>query len=454
MDKKLFSEFDPVSAKAFKQKIQFDLKGADYNEKLVWHSNEGIDVKPFYHKDDNIKPLSIPGQPENWKIGEEIFILEAQASAESANEAIEKGAESILFKAEKPFDVDLLFDKLQYRQFHLYFDLQFLDADFQINLLAQAKQREFLISINLDIVGNLALTGNWFTNLEADHKAIDKIISSENGLETLSVDTSLYQNAGAFITQQLAYGLAQVNEYLNGYSDKLANTQLTFKVAIGSNYFFEIAKIRALRLLYASLAKEYKLPETCHIIAFPSKRNKVIYDYNTNLLRTTTECMSAILGGADTIINLPYDALYHKTNDFGQRISRNQLLILKEESYFDMVSNPAEGSYYIESLTTQLAEKALDIFKEIEAGGGFLKQLKEGIIQKKIKESANKEQEQFDKGTKILLGTNKHPNLSDRMEEDLELYPFVKIKPRKTLLEPIIPKRLAENLEKQRLENE
>ncbi len=454
MDKKLFSEFDPVSAKAFKQKIQFDLKGADYNEKLVWHSNEGIDVKPFYHAEDIKKSLSIPGQPENWKIGEEIFILEAKASAESANEAIEKGAESILFKAEKPFDIDVLFDKLQYKQFKLYFDLQFLDTDFYFNLLAQAKQLEFLISINLDIVGNLALTGNWFNNLEADHKAIDDIISSEKNLQTLSVDTSLYQNAGAFITQQLAYGLAHVNEYLNHYGGKLTNTQITFKVAIGSNYFFEIAKIRALRLLYASLAKEYQLPETCEIIAFPSKRNKVIYDYNTNMLRTTTECMSAILGGADSIINLPYDALYHKTNDFGQRISRNQLLILKEESYFDMVSNPAEGSYYIESLTSQLAEKALDILKEIEAGGGFLKQLKEGILQKKIKESANKEQEQFDKGIKILLGTNKHPNLEDKMKGDLELYPFVKIKPRKTLLEPIIPKRLAENLEKQRLENE
>jgi len=172
------------------------------------------------------------------------------------------------------------------------------------------------------------------------------------------------------------------------------------------------------------------------------------------MLRTTTECMSAIFGGADTICNVPYDALYHKSNEFGERISRSQLLILKKESYLDMVSNPADGSYYIESITNQLAEKALALFKEIEKAGGFLKLLKEGVIQKKIKESAAKEQELFNEGKKILLGTNKHPNKKDSMKNDLELYPFVKIKPRKTLLEPIIERRLAEKVEQERLEKE
>ena len=164
--------------------------------------------------------------------------------------------------------------------------------------------------------------------------------------------------------------------------------------------------------------------------------------------------MSAALGGANAISNLPYDALYHKSNEFGERISRNQLLILKSESYFDTVSNPADGTYYIESLTDQLAEAALNLFKEIEASGGFLKALKEGTIQKKIKDSAKKEQQAFDKGEIVLLGTNKHPNPEDRMEGQLELYPFVKMDPRKTLIEPIIPRRLAENLEKERIASE
>src|SRR5690606_37466381 len=161
--------------------------------------------------------------------------------------------------------------------------------------------------------------------------------------------------------RQLAYALAQLNEYLNAFASKPETVNKTiFKVATGSNYFFEIAKIRALRLLYASLAKEYAINAECHIVAMPSKRNKTLYDYNVNMLRTTTECMSAVLGGADTICNLPYDALYHKSNEFGERISRNQLLILKHESYFDSVTNASDGSYYIESLTTQLAEKALE----------------------------------------------------------------------------------------------
>jgi methylmalonyl-CoA mutase len=164
--------------------------------------------------------------------------------------------------------------------------------------------------------------------------------------------------------------------------------------------------------------------------------------------------MSAILGGANAIANLPYDALYHKDNEFGDRISRNQLLILKHESYFDKVNNPADGSYYIESLTNQLAEKALHLFKDIETNGGFLKQLNEGIINRKIQESADKEQELFDSGKEILLGSNKYPNKNDSMKHDLELFPFVKTKPRKTLITPIIEKRLAEKIEQERLENE
>jgi methylmalonyl-CoA mutase len=172
------------------------------------------------------------------------------------------------------------------------------------------------------------------------------------------------------------------------------------------------------------------------------------------MLRTTTESMSAIFGGANTICNLAYDSIYHKTNEFGERIARNQLLILKHESYFDKVDNPSNGSYYIENLTEQLAEKALQLFKDIESNGGFLKYLKEGNIQRKIKESATKEQEQFNTKDVILLGTNKHTNLKDKMKQELELYPFVKTNPRKTLIEPIIEHRLAEQIEQQRLKHE
>ena len=172
------------------------------------------------------------------------------------------------------------------------------------------------------------------------------------------------------------------------------------------------------------------------------------------MLRTTTECMSAILGSSDTIINMPYDHLYHKDNEFGDRLSRNQLLILKNESYFDVVSNPTEGVYYIETLTKGLAQKALELFKDIEKQGGYLKLLKEGIIQRKIKAHALKEQLSYDEGSEGLLGTHFQENTSDKMKAELELYPFVKQNIRKTLLEPIVPRRITEKLEQKRLKDE
>ena len=162
------------------------------------------------------------------------------------------------------------------------------------------------------------------------------------------------------------------------------------------------------------LLKEYGVESSsAHIFTQPSLRNKTIYDYNVNMLRTTSECMSAILGGSTTVNNMAYDAMYHKKNEFGERIARNQLLILQQESYLESANKMADGSYYIENLTSQLAEKALVIFKEIERGGGFLKQLKQGVIQRKIEESARTEQEQFNNTEIILLGSNKQPNADD-----------------------------------------
>ena len=203
------------------------------------------------------------------------------------------------------------------------------------------------------------------------------------------------------MVQQVAYTIAHINEYFNRIPS--INQPITIEVSVGTNYFFEIAKLRALRLVFNSLAKEYNHNFDCHIVATPTKRNKTLYDYNVNMLRTTTECMSAILGGANAVANLPYDALYHKDNEFGDRISRNQLLVLKHESYFDKVNNPADGAYYIETITQQLAEKALDLFKDIERNGGFITQLIEGTIQRKISESAAKQQELFDSGKKFYL---------------------------------------------------
>jgi methylmalonyl-CoA mutase len=449
--KSLFSEFESVSSKQWKQKIQFELEGADYNESLIWNSPENIKVKPFYHQDDLQDILPVNTKATEFKICQNIFVYDLEKSIERALESISRGAESIRFSIEdETIDVAKLLEKLPLESCTIYFNLDFISIEFVSKIEAIAQKRNAKIYCNLDPIGQLAKEGNWFKTKEKDNfetlNSLSKIVFKSS---IISIDGSLYQNSGANMVQEIAYSIAHANEYLNRIS--IINQPIVFQISVGTNYFFEIAKLRALRFLFHLIAKEYNPNLECHLLVSPTKRNKTIYDYNVNMLRTTTECMSAIIGGADTIANLPYDALYHKDNEFGDRIARNQLLVLKNESYFDKVNNPADGTYYIESITNQLAEKALILFKDIEANGGFLKQLNEGIIKRKIQESADKEQELFDSGKEVLLGTNKYPNKDNKMKHDLELFPFVKVKPRKTLITPIIERRLAEKMEQERL---
>ncbi|KOS04641.1 methylmalonyl-CoA mutase [Flavobacterium akiainvivens] len=451
MDEQLFNEFNPVVSKQWKQLIQYELKGADYNETLVWQSPEGIGVKPFYHADEAAQPLAATATKPGFFIGQDIFVQDVEKSANRAAGLLQRGAEAIHFTiADATVNAEALVSQLPAATL-VYFYLRFTSIDFvkKLNAIAQAKGYTFYVL--QDPVGYLAKEGNWAQGGD-NFEVLTKTIEACPDISCVSIDGALYQNAGANMVQHLAYMLAHANEYFNRIA--IHKKSLVFQVAVGGNYFFEIAKLRALRVLYSALAKEYSLPTDCHIIARPTRRNKTLYDYNVNMLRTSTECMAAVLGGANTVINLPYDALYHKSNEFGERIARNQLLILKHESYFDKVANPADGAYYIEELTNQLAEKALALFKEIEAAGGFVAKLMDGTIQRKIHESAEKEQLLFNEGKEVLIGTNKYPNKADRMSHDLELYPFVKAKPRKTLITPVIEKRLAEKVEQERLDAE
>jgi len=450
MSDKLFQDFDPISSKQWKQQIQFDLKGADYNQTLIWESLEGIKVKPFYHNDEFESEVHVKTNVSDFKILQRIYVFDVEKSNKRAKETLNRGAESIYFTIEKPeTNLANLFAELS-KEVVYYIKPLFLSEEFAVKVNDFAKANNFSVKLLLDPIGQLAQDGNWFTNLDTDFSVLNNL-NAKVEIPFLSIDSGLYQNAGANIVQQLAYTLAHINEYFNRLS---VIPNLTIEVSVGANYFFEIAKLRALRMLFEALKKEYNSEAELHIIAQPTKRNKTLYDYNVNMLRTTTECMSAILGGADVVSNLSYDVLFHKENEFGDRISRNQLLVLKHESYFDKVDNPADGAYYIESLTEQLAEKALELFKDIEKNGGLITQLIEGTIQRKIAESAEKEQVLFDEGKEVLLGTNKYPNKEDRMKHDLELFPFVKQNPRKTLITPIIEKRLAEKLEQERLVTE
>ncbi|NKI32813.1 methylmalonyl-CoA mutase subunit beta [Croceivirga thetidis] len=456
----LFSDFDAVSTKQWKQKIQFDLKGADYNDTLVWESIEGIKVKPFYDASDrsNTTSFSLP-KDHSWKIGEAIYTGNPKLANERALQVLSKDVQSLVFQIpDGSISMAELLSGIDLTNPSIHFELGFLDPDFFKNLLSEFTLEGTNIHFNVDIIGNLARSGNWFDSLKKDHQFLEETVRISNDYSltsVLSVDMALYQNAGANCVQQLAYALAHANEYLNHFDNTKAKEKpVVFDVAIGQNYFFEIAKLQALRLLWQNLSSEYGLNHDCHIKAIPSKRNKTLYDYNVNMLRSTSECMAAILGGANTVCNLPYDAIYHKENEFGTRTARNQLLLLKEESYFQEAVHAAGGSFYLNSLINQMSEKALILFKQLEAGGGFLENLKNGTIQRKIKENAKKEQELFDSKDTTLVGTNKYINEDDRMSQDLELYPFLKKKKKQTIIEPILEYRLAEGIEQNRLKQE
>src|SRR5690554_3932309 len=449
----LFQDFEKITSKQWKNQIQFDLKGADYNDTLVWESLEGIKVKPFYHNDEDAVTNAVSTTNSQFSIVQDIYVFDVEKSIVKANQVLTRGAESIRFiipTAE--IDVVNIINSIQKLPKAIYLQLLFLDVDVIAKINDEAAKQSFEIFVLVDPIHQLGFDGNFFKDGNSDFEALNQINQKANNINWLTVNATTYQNAGANMIQQVAYTLAHANEYLNRIENFDKN--ITIEVAVGGNYFFEIAKLRAIRLTLNALAEAYSTNITFHIIAKPTRRNKTIYDYNVNMLRTTTECMSAVLGGADAVENLAYDAVFHKTNEFGERISRNQLLILKEESYFDKVNNPADGTHYIENLTNQLAEKGLELFKDIEKNGGLISKLIDGTIQRKIGESAEKEQALFNEGKEVLLGTNKYPNAQDQMKNDLELYPFVKQNPRKTLITPVIEKRLAETLEQERLASE
>ena len=458
MKNPLFDEFPSASAKQWKQKIQFDLNGNEYKT-VQTKTNEGITIRPFYHQEIS-KQLQIPKSTSDFNICQTIFINNENTALFLAKDALKRGATAIKFIATKPFDFKTILKKViasrKGEEVALYFDFQFLDRHFILNLTEEVEEEN--IYLNIDVISNLAKTGNWFHNKEEDF-AITKTIqnSVKSNIAVLGVDVAYYQNSGANIVQQVAYALSHANEYLNFVENEkgedLEAIKINFSFSVGSNYFFEIAKIRAFKYVWKLLLKEYDITVDTNIFVEPSSRNKALYDYNVNMLRTTVEYMSAILGGADTINNLAYDSIFHKKNEFGERISRNQMVILKEESSIKN-ADFSDGSYYVEELTYDIAEKALIIFKDIEKSGGFTKQLFKETIQRKIEESAAKEQSQFDNDEIVLLGINKYKNKEDTIKDDLELYPFVKIRNMETIIKPIIEKRLSESKEQDRLMSE
>ena len=258
MSKKLFNEFEPVSTKAWKQKIQLDLKGADYNNTLIWNAPEGIDVKPFYNTEDLKNTIPPINTENNWKICQTIYVQNTKEANKKAIDVLNRGAESLNFVISNDLiNVSELLNSIDVQSIPICFELEFISKTYikTLNDIAQKEQANFYLQI--DIIGNLAKSGNWYKNLKEDYTILEYIVANCKSLKSsLSVNVSLYENSGANINQQLAYTLAHINEYLNHFGDAIENNIL-FKVSVGSNYFFEIAKLKSLRLLWNTLASEY-----------------------------------------------------------------------------------------------------------------------------------------------------------------------------------------------------
>lgn len=360
-------DFQKFSAAAWKQKIQFELNGADYNKTLLTNTSEGITIKPFYHIDE-FEKLKIPTTTENYKVCQKIHItLENEANKKAIN-AINKGTTSLKFICEQKFNIENLFKNLLGKKIEFHFQLEFLSKDFILKLASYLTNE--IVYYNIDIIGNLAKTGNWFTTLNNDFENVEKLLATKN---LISVNTTIYQNAGANTVQQIAYALAHANEYFTRFGGEIANN-IQFNFSIGHNFFFEIAKIRTFRYLYQLLLSEYNISCDAKVFVEPSKICQTNSILNSNEFIISTELISSILSGADTVTN-----------------TENNSKLLQDLINKNNLQKIPTGSYYIESITKQLAEKALIIFKDIEKGGGFLKQLKEGIIQRKIKENSIKE---------------------------------------------------------------
>jgi len=454
---KILDEFIKIDSKLWNKKIKDDLKKLGHSSIPSYNSKENVKIKPFYTSEDlnNLKNLD-SNYPDSWSICQNITADNSSDANIKALELINKGAESINFIIlnDSILCNDLL-KNIDIEKTELFFKIEFHSNSYLKSLNDIIKSPSASFNISYDPIGSLVKTGSWESSMNEDLKKLNKKINIlEKFDNVIIVNSGLYQNSGANIFEEIAFTLSHANEYLNYLNGKCAN-KIAFNTSIGSNYFFEIAKLKALRLLWATITKEYNNEINFpHIIAKPSNRNKTIYDYNNNILRTTTECMSAILGGANTISNVTYDSIFNNKNEYSDKIALNQLLIIKHETHIDKVKNAADGSYYINSLTNTIAEESLKIFKDIEKNGGFISALEKSIIQKRIDNSHRIEQELLNKNKEKLLGINIFTDIDQKIKSEINKPILTKSNTRNTEIKPISEIRLAEEIELSRIKNE
>lgn len=419
------NDFKQLSIAEWKLKVQAELAGLDYNDVLVFDTAEGIQIKPVYTEEDRNSDLSQPIQTtKDWKIiGKYIPEIKQDYSYLYGFKINSDHVESA-------------------KALPQYLDL-FISPNTPSEILNQSEFQDIknLQYLGLDVIGNLAKTGNWYQSQEEDFGMVENILAQTQFEKSIEINASLYQNAGANQVQQIAFAMAHAVEYVEKLGVEAAN-KIYFKVAVGGNYFFEMAKLRALRKLWKLILTDYNSSAETFIYAETSLRNKSLLDLENNLIRSSLEASSAIQGKADVVQVLAYDEI-QGSNPFTEELASKQQLLLQKESYFDKFEDPISGSYFVENLSEIMTKNALELFQKIEADGGFLKGLFNGSIQKMIQKSAEREQQAFDEGKIILIGVNKFRNPADQIEK------FEKtIQETRTQIQPIFPKRLAESIEK------
>ncbi|GIV44753.1 MAG: methylmalonyl-CoA mutase [Bacteroidia bacterium] len=421
----LLDTFSPVSSEEWMKQIEKELKGKS-PEIINWKISDNLILKPFYLADEVSvskakEKVSLSQQRE---ICEYIKVLQPETANKQALKALMQGANALHFNcinADISSDYfEQLLNEIQWQYIHIHFTINqgedFVKALNEWCIKNKINTSNLKGSICFDIYHRELVKG-----IAADEKDFELFISCVNkffpALSNICVNATSYLNAGADVIQELAYTCAHLNEYLNLFNNtnllkKINSIQI--QIAVGSNYLVEIAKLRVLRMLLASIMDKYDLKNELFIYAFTAKINKSHKDAYNNMLRATTEVMSAIIGGANQISVLPYDEISGETSDFSQRIARNISLILSEESYLDKVIDPAAGSYLIEKLTNDLAERAWEKFCEIENKGGWKSLLHNGEMIKDIESNAEKVIEEYRKNKKVLIGVNKYPNKNDK----------------------------------------
>lgn len=449
---KLFSEFPPVTTQQWMDRITADLKGADFEKKLVWKTNEGFLVKPFYRAEDleGIRITdSLPGEfpfvrgtktDNNWLVSQNIEVTDPKVANEKALDILNKGIDSLCFilhgEVISAANLDILLQGICLECIEINFRSCSTEAAKIASLLA-----DYVKSNNLDaakIVGSVnydpfkRILNKGFdaenAKIKEDMKVAFEAAATLPKFRVFGANPYLFNNAGAFCAQELGFGLAYGNEFLTlaseaGLNVKDVAKKVKFHFGIGPNYFMEIAKFRAARLLWAQIVNAYLAEGDCksaakmRIHASTSEFNQSVYDAYVNLLRSQTEAMSASIAGVDSMTVVPFDAAYQKSDDFSERIARNQQLLLKEESHLDQIVDASAGSYYIENLTAALADEAWKIFLAVDEKGGFLAALREGFVQAEVNASNKKRLNDISSRREILLGTNQYPNNNEFAKE-------------------------------------